>query len=109
MDIFKTKTPRDLVNDEHVANPRPGDYWHECYAPVCVILGVAAGCVIYCEHILNRPNNRWTWDLSKRSFQTLAEFSKRMHYESENLRHMCIYNVEPEHHKWVLDHLEDTP
>lgn len=98
-DIF-ADTRRDKRDKEHAKNPQPGDYWHEMYVPVCVVLAVAAGVVIYCEKARDVGDDKWTWDLRSRSTKTLEEFDRWLAYGS-----IAGYwaSVEPEAHKWASD------
>jgi hypothetical protein len=101
-DAFPT-TARDLQDMEHAKNPQPGDWWHEMFSPVCVVLAVAAGLVIYCDKTKSTSKDRWTWDLTVRKSKTLQEFHDWLQYNTIPDRYMA--SVEPGAHKWVLEHL----
>jgi len=96
-------TERDQVNIEHAANPLPGDYWHEMFAPICVVLAVAGGMVVYCDKTRSTDNDHWTWDLSQPSAKTREEFRRWLHYGSETMAHLTVGQCEPEAHKWAAD------
>lgn len=99
-DIFP-RDERDDLADKHATDPQPGDYWHEMYTPVCVVLGVAAGMVIYCENTKPASPNTWTWDLSVRQAKSLEDFKRMLEY-GPSVPGRYYANVEPELHKWVL-------
>ena len=106
-DITKAfpRTKRDDVNDRHCYNPEPGDYWHEMFAPRCVVLAVAAGVVIYCETTRATDDTHWTWNLGHRTAKSKADFAKMLRYDSMDA---TIYNCEPRAHLWAAEHAENS-
>ncbi len=52
------------INEKHVAEPQPGDYWHECFSPYHVVLAVDGDAVTICDKTLSVGKSQWTFDLS---------------------------------------------
>lgn len=84
------------TNQEHLSNPKVGDYWNEMFAPICVVVGRTQGEVVVCRKIKEVDDNHWTWDLRYIERMSLADFRKKLTYDN---RTWC--NVAPEPHKWV--------
>lgn len=107
---METTQDRDALNRKHAEHPQPGDFWHDCYSPICVVLGVAASMVVYCDtpKIVN-DEDHWTWDLSlaKRKEKPLSEFREWLSYKSEKMAGKFWAAVIPRRDEWVLEHLED--
>lgn len=40
---------REKMDEDHFENPRPGDFWHECFSPVFIVLEVCEDGVFICE------------------------------------------------------------
>jgi len=103
-DIF-APDERDRLNQKHAAKPEPGDYWHEMFCPLLVVIAVSHGLVIYHRAQKDVENNKWTWDLSKpHESKRLDEFYKWLEYDTIPGRFWV--RCEPGAHKWVLDHTE---
>ena len=101
-DVFPM-SEREKMDKEHASNPKPGDYWHECYSPVCVVLAVAAGVVIYCD-TPKETDNGWTWDLEgKRQAKSIQDFYKWLEYDTIPNRFWA--SCCPQAHMWVLNEL----
>ena len=71
---------------KHAADPKPGDYWHERFSPVALVLEVTAFHVTYLSKTrqgtsLVMPIS-WTWDASHVKVKTRAEFRDWLSYES---------------------------
>lgn len=89
-------------NELHASDPRPGDYWHECFCGVCVVIGRMGGHVIFCRKKTHFPEeNKWTWDLEKLEMKSVEDFKKWLAYNS-----IPGYwaSVEPGCHMWAVEH-----
>lgn len=42
----------EIEQEEFFQNPRPGDFWHDCFSPVLVVLEVAGGHVVIADRTL---------------------------------------------------------
>lgn len=71
--------PDEEVNRVHCEKPEPGDYWHEMFSPVALVLAVSAYHVAFLKHT-NNDKDGWTWDTSKVDAMTPAEFAKFLKY-----------------------------
>jgi hypothetical protein len=70
------------LNAAALANPQPGDYWHEMFCGCFIVLAVTPETVTFCETKIDVDPRHWTWDVSKTSRVLREEFSKRLHYGS---------------------------
>jgi hypothetical protein len=70
------------VNDKHSADPQPGDYWHEMFMPVLLVLGRIAGRVLVCDKTKSVTSHTWTWDFEGEGVKllTLEQFRQRLTY-----------------------------
>ena len=102
------KEKHKRLNQEHLDNPQPGDYWHECFTPCCVVVRVDpdSGDVFLCKTIQSRPEDKWTWDVKKIERMEKVEFKKFLSYSHS--KELGTYaDVVPEAHKWILDFVEE--
>lgn len=86
---------------EHLRNPRPGDYWHEMYVPICVVLEVGTDVVTLCKSTKEVDSGHWTWNLGERAFIARSAFRRWLSYESIPDKTWC--HVLPEQHLWAVD------
>lgn len=96
---------QDQINYKHSRLPQPGDYWHECFSPYCVVIGVIRDHVVICTSIKNFPDDTWTWDLSKLEILPLKQWQYNLSYKSNSpmLLSKTVYRCEPQKHSWVKD------
>ena len=94
-----------IKNEIHAKDPKIGDYWNECFHPVCVVVDVSDFAVTVCDSTKDVGKNKWTWDISKLSVCSREEFSTKYRYE-----HIDGYtcDVYPEIHKWAREAIEMT-
>lgn len=78
-----SEADRDESCQKHLESPQPGDYWHDMYSPVCVVLGVLHGAVVFIEKTVESGDG-WFWDLESRSCKTLPEFSEWLRYTTND-------------------------
>jgi hypothetical protein len=98
---------REELNRKHRSNPEIGDYWNEMFVPVLVVLdiGRAKTGVLICETIKDVDSQHWTWDLSKTQWVSLAEFARKISYDTPSLDDKCFADVVPRAHVWASEAL----
>ena len=111
--FLKDQEARDAANKKHCRKPKVGDFWQECFAPVCVVIDASKFVVTTCELTKNAGNNKWTWDFSELKTYTRAEFVNRFRYGrignddyqaddgSDDIKHKFWCDVIPKSHKWA--------
>lgn len=67
---------------KHAKNPQPGDYWHEMFTPILLVLKVTRKQVIFLEKVKAVGKDRWTWDVEKVSVLPRKEFKKKLYYST---------------------------
>jgi len=65
---------RESQNLEHRDNQRPGDYWEDHLAPVCVVLDASKFAISYCRTTARVDANHWAWDISAIETMTPKQF-----------------------------------
>lgn len=108
---------QDLLNRKHSLNPQVGDYWHECFSPAGVVVGVTSVYVLVLEKSKSTDENHWTWDLEVApNCYTRKEYEFRWTYgrignpeyrgePNYPVSDKCWCCVIPEAHKWVAEEL----
>lgn len=85
------------LNTEHTIRPQPGDYWHEMFVPIALVVWTDGEYVEYLDrqtHYKSLNANEWTFDTEKPMIRsTIEEFSKHMHYET--ISNECWVDVIP--------------
>ncbi len=94
---------QDRLNREHMANPQVGDYWHEAFTPICVVLGRDGDEAILCKRTKEASPNHWTWDLRQVERITLKAFAEWLSYKSESVKNKTWAWVEPGAHRWARE------
>ena len=95
----------------HARNPQPGDYWHEKWIPVCVILEATDDEVIICRSIKSKGIDYIDWDFDKCEVHKKESFHRWLKYPTvedywptvEPLFH--CYDVD----RWKEKHLRVKP
>lgn len=70
----------------HARNPQPGDYWHEMYCPVLVVLDVdkGKGLITICKDIIyNSKEDTWRWNLNKTEIMPLGFLATYLAYSGD--------------------------
>ena len=94
-------------NLRHATHPEPGDYWHEMFCPVLVVLKVTNESVTYCEKRKSARPDHWTWDLSETKRVWREDFRKRLEYQSAQMKDKFWAWVAPRCHIEFADHWRD--
>ena len=102
---------RDELALAHIDSPEEGDYWHEMFSPVLVVLKIEKEVVTYCDVIKDKGDSGWTWNLDYISKTPLILFKKRLCYDvgafAEKLdcrKTWC--DVLPHNHHWAAEEFE---
>jgi hypothetical protein len=48
---FLRKEVEKKQDDEHFENPEPGDFWHDCFSPVLIVLEATENGIVVCDKI----------------------------------------------------------
>lgn len=99
-------------NLQSATHPKIGDYWHDMYCPVTVVVSVTEEHVFICEKTKDVDDQHWTWDLDKITSYTRADFLQRHRYgrignpefiatDSADIKNEFWADVIPEAHVWV--------
>jgi hypothetical protein len=106
MSAFKKHERRSI---KHADKPRRGDYWHECFCPILIVIESTKHSVTYVDETKAVDKDHFTFDPQGVKTITRKEFAKKMRYSSENLNHKCWGMVEPKRgKKWVDAYESDT-
>lgn len=106
-DINDQMTRRD---QEHRLNPQAGDYWHEMWSPVMVVVAVEEERVAICDK-LDRDKDGWLWKfdaarwISRREFEKLPLYSKGQ--AGHHMGDKCWCDVSQRRHTYLLEHFGD--
>lgn len=95
--------PDITLNTKHRLDPRIGDYWHEMFTPIMVVIAVHPDRVMICKTIKSVAKDHWTWDLTKLDTVTREEFSAIPLYEHGDMGEKTHCDVVPERQKWVRE------
>ena len=85
------------LNLKHRKKPQAGDYWHEMFCPVLLVLDVGPRCVVFLEKKKDVDGRRWTWDTKDISALSPKQFAKRITYSTMD-KTWC--DVVPDHAEW---------
>jgi hypothetical protein len=70
-------------NIRRAAEPQPGDYWHECFMPVALVLQAGPFSVSYLHRQKAAGSDgRWTWDTADVATKSRKEFQAWLSYGS---------------------------
>lgn len=78
---METQSDKMLAeNLRQVENPTVGDFWHEMFSPVAVVVGVSDTAVVLCEKMKPTGEGRWTWDIYDLHAYTRKQYANRFRY-----------------------------
>lgn len=90
---------QEALEKKHSEHPEPGDYWEDHLCPVLLVTWTDGTDVEYLcaqEHRKKVSTTHWAWDHSKPPKRTtVADFTRRLRYKTDNLRHKCWATVHP--------------
>lgn len=101
--MFSITDENNELCQEHLSQPQVGDYWHEMFAPICVVVGKTDSTVTICKKTKSVDDNHWTWDTSIIEVMQLEDFKKWLCYKSDSMKDKTWCRVVPEGHKWVRE------
>lgn len=87
-------------NTKHVADPQPGDYWHEMFVPYVVVLAVDGDNLTVCRKRKDVDKDHWTWDLTQTSSMTKQELRELVTYGTIP---GFVADVVPQSHMWAVE------
>lgn len=109
----------NLTNLKHAKDPQIGDYWHECFTPIAVVVDVSRFSIVLCEKTKSPDEKSWTWDLDKLEVYTKKDFVNRFRYgrvgkpkfkgtdDMTSIKNKFWCDVSPKAHEWVIDALDE--
>lgn len=77
-----TNEEREALNQKHLLDPMIGDYWHDMFTPIYVVVSVGKESIVVCRSTIDVDKSHWTWDVSKTERMTKPEFRKKLLYSS---------------------------
>jgi hypothetical protein len=69
------------LDNEHLLNPQPGDYWHDRFCPAALVIDSGAFFVAYLSERKSVDSDHWTWDTSHVEVKSKSDFKKWLSYE----------------------------
>jgi hypothetical protein len=95
-----------LLNREHAKSPQIGDYWHERFVPILVIVSRSDTNLVVCKTRRDlKDRESWTWELSKLERMTIDELEKYVKYSTMD-EYWC--DVVLGAHQWVEDYVDKS-
>ena len=67
---------------EHLDNPESGDYWHEMFSPVLVVVAVHPYGLVICDKIVDVDDKHWAFDLDHTRLVPHGYLRERFTYET---------------------------
>lgn len=97
----------DLVCFE---NPKEGDFWHEMYCPVLVVIHVHEdNSLTICEHTKDAGDNKYVFDMSKVRKITREDFVKKIKWHKEEIGYRVIpercFGIFTQWQVWIAENL----
>lgn len=96
---------RRQETESRANDPQPGNYWHEMFCPICVVVHRLPNHVVICKKTKDAGEGYQTWDLEKLEMMSLSEFKKWLSYESIPGYWADSWN----NHDWVVEVANTTP
>ncbi|WP_212734618.1 hypothetical protein [Pseudomonas asiatica] len=76
--------PDNQVNELHLRDPKPGDFWHERFCPYHIVLAVTPAGVVIADKTKRDGDSHYTFDLESAREITHEEHAKAVRYSSGN-------------------------
>jgi len=70
--------PNKNLNVIHANEPKEGDYWHEAFCPICIVLENTKGVITY----ILPDRKAEIWDEDNPKTKTKAEFKEWLSYDN---------------------------
>lgn len=71
---------RCAIDGMHAADPKPGDYWHEMFNGIALVIDAGKFFVVYLSKKKDVDQNHWTWDTNHVEVKSRDEFKKMLSY-----------------------------
>jgi len=104
---MKDRDEQQKVNLKHAVDPQRGDYWHEMFCPIRVVLHVTEDTVTFCEKTKQTKPDHWTWDIDKVCRVFKDEFRQGLEYQSVPMKDKFHADVVPGAHVVFADYYRD--
>ena len=76
--------PDNQINELHLRDPKPGDFWHERFCPYHIVLAVTPSGVVIADKTRPDGDSHYTFDLESAREITHEEHAKAVRYSSGN-------------------------
>lgn len=108
-----TKDERDSTNRAHLIAPEAGDYWHDMFAPCCVVLVVypSTKTLLACGRTKAVTEDRfgeWTWNLDDTQTWTFDGFAEMLSYKYGDLKGKPCCDVAPRSHADIAEYWREN-
>lgn len=70
------------LDQQHLHNPQAGDYWHDRFCPVALVIDSGQFFVAFLHKKKDVGKSHWTWDTSDVATLSKQDFVKKMSYSS---------------------------
>lgn len=67
LELYKKRDRKlqNALNLRAASHPEVGDYWHERYAPILLVVLVRNGQVVCLHRTQDHEDNKWSWDYNR--------------------------------------------
>ena len=115
---MKFEAEYDKHDKEHAKNPKVGDYWHDMFSPVAVVVEVSKHSLVICRTTKQMEDETWTWNLEKLEPVLRKDFEHLFQYgridnksftgtaDKDHISNKYWADVIPTAHKWVKECLD---
>lgn len=79
LDLRSSEERRKTNNAEAAVDPQPGDWWHEMFSPVSLVIARVGSRVATFEHYIQHKDG-YSYDTANVTWYTLADFGVRVRY-----------------------------
>lgn len=101
------KETRHSRNEKRIADPRPGDFWHEMFCPYFVVVAVHGEQILICDAIVDLDKDHWTFDLTRCRYATKQALRNRVTYDTMPDKFVADCSAKP--HDWVVKEYAELP
>jgi hypothetical protein len=102
-EAIKVSASREETDQAHASDPKIGDYWHEMFTPILVVLGRPSSTEVLICRKKKALDDGWTWDFSGIETLSLADFRAYLSYKSPEMAHKFWCTCLPEHMVWARE------
>lgn len=77
---------RKALNNKHLLDPQPGDYWHECFTPILLVVSVNGALIEYVDtdHLTSDLDGRYFGTEKPMHRGTWMSLVKKLSYENSD-------------------------